>query len=54
MLLSADCHGGPRPADYGPWIEARYREDLERYVAANRPLAGDRIRNRPGLQDRER
>src|SRR5689334_13050274 len=54
MLISADCHGGPKPADYGPWIEERYVGDLARYVAENRPLAGDRIRNRPGMQDRDR
>jgi predicted TIM-barrel fold metal-dependent hydrolase len=54
VMLSADCHGGPKPEDYRPWLEERYHDALARYVSANRPLAGDRIKHRPGLRDRER
>jgi hypothetical protein len=34
LVMSSDTHGGPRPEEYRRYMEAAYRDDLERYLAA--------------------
>jgi hypothetical protein len=35
MIFSSDCHGGLPVADYKPYLESRYHDDLDTYLAAN-------------------
>jgi len=34
LVISADCHGGGRFADYRPYLDARYRDEFDVWAAA--------------------